>query len=155
MTLAAKLRDNKAVYTVAGAGDLAVEKLREVPEQVTRLRENMTRYQDEVRENVTRYQGDVRENLVRLQERIEVKELPGAARAYVAGFGNRTAEVIDELAARGKKIVTRIEQQAATQELEASAKSTQRRAKATVGEAKKTARAAARATSAASKKVGD
>ncbi|SEG85914.1 Protein of unknown function [Thermomonospora echinospora] len=148
MTLAAKLRDNKAVYAVAGAGDLAVEKLREVPEQVTRIRENMTRYQDEVRENVTRYQGDVRENLNRLQERIEVKELPGAAVAYVT-------DVIDDLAERGKRIVTRVENQAATQELEASAKGTQRRAKATVTEAKKTARAASRAAGDASKKIGD
>lgn len=181
MTLAARLRDNlrdnKALYTVAGAGDLAVEKLREVPEQVSRLRENVTRYQDEVRENVTRYQGEVRQNLTklqgdfrenvlrlqeevrgnvtRLQERIEVRDLPGAARAYMAHFSSRTAEVLDELAERGRKVVARIEQQDSTRELQAAAKTTRRRARSTVTEAKKTARAASRATGGASKKVGD
>ncbi|HEX2312848.1 MAG TPA: hypothetical protein VHJ17_03895 [Thermomonospora sp.] len=148
MTLAERLRDNKAVYTMAGAGDLAVEKLREVPEQVTRL-------QDDFRQNLTRLQGEVRENVTRLQGRVEVRDLPGAAVAYVNHFSTRTVEVIDELAERGKKVVTRVENQAATQELQESAKRTQRRTKAAVGEARKTARAATRAAGDASKKVGD
>lgn len=148
MTLASKFRDNKAVYTVAGAGDLAVEKIREVPEQVTKLRES-------VNEQVTRYQGEVRENVTKIQEKVEVKDLPGAAVAYVTHFGARTVEVIDELAERGKKIVARVEDQVATQELEESAKRTQRKTKAAVGEAKKTAQAASRAAGDAGKKVGN
>lgn len=152
MTLASKLRDNKAVYTVAGAGDLAVEKIREVPEQVVKIRET-------VNEQVTKYQGEVRENarknVTKIQEKVEVKDLPGAAVAYVTHFGARAVELADELAERGKKIVARVENQVATQELEESAKRTQRKTKAAVGEAKKTAQAASRATGDASKKVGN
>jgi hypothetical protein len=114
MTLASNLRDNKAVYTVAGAGDLAVAKLREMPEQVEKVRENAGKYQGEVRENldkyreqvretVDRYRGEVRENV----GRVEVKDLPGAAVAYMTHFGTRTVEFIDELAERGKKVVHR------------------------------------------------
>lgn len=133
MTLASTFRENKAVYTVAGAGDLAVEKLREVPEQVTKareaargaatkyqgrareavdkyqddVREAVDKYREQVREAVGKYRGDVRENVGKVQERVEVKDLPGAAVAYVTHFGTRTVEFIDELAERGKKVVHR------------------------------------------------
>ncbi|WP_433332778.1 hypothetical protein [Spirillospora sp. CA-294931] len=129
MTLASTLRENKAVYTLAGAGDLAVEKIREVPEQVTKARETATRYQDKASETAREYQGDVREtvgkyreqvrgtvdkyrvevreNVTKLQDRVEVKDLPGAAVAYVTHFGTRTFEFVDELAERGKRVVHR------------------------------------------------
>lgn len=149
MTLADTLRDNKVVHTVAGAGDLAVEKLREAPEQVGKARETAAKYQDEVRENLGKYRGEVRENLDRygdemrenlgkyrgqmrdvvtryrgqvrenvdryrgearenvgkIQEKVEVKDLPGAAVAYAAHFGTRAVGFVDELAERGKKVV--------------------------------------------------
>ena len=118
MTLANNLRENKAVYAVAGAGDLAVEKLREVPEQVSkyqyRARETATKYQGEVRETVDRYREQVREaieryrgEVSRYQERVDAKDLPGAAVAYATHFGTRAVEFIDELAERGKKVVHR------------------------------------------------
>ncbi|MEU8798919.1 hypothetical protein [Spirillospora sp. NPDC048819] len=118
MTLASNLRENKAVYAVAGAGDFAVEKIREVPEQVTRYqgraRETATKYQGEVREQVGRYRGQVRETVdryrgevTRYQERVDAKDLPGAAVAYATHFGTRAFEFIDELAERGKKVVHR------------------------------------------------
>ncbi|TNY36754.1 hypothetical protein [Thermomonospora catenispora] len=162
MTLAERLRDSKTVHTVAGAGDLAVEKLREVPEQVGRLRENVTRYQDEMRVNVTKLQGGVRENMIklqeevrenvtRLQERVESADLRELAGAYVA----QVQSMLDELAERGKKVVARVENQAATRELTESAKRTRRKTRAAVGEAGKTARAARRTAGDASKKVGD
>lgn len=151
MTLAERLRDNKAVHAVAGASDLAVEKLREVPEQVGRLRENMTRYQDEVRVNMTKLQEEVRENVTKLQERVENADLRELAGAYVS----QVQSMIDELAERGKKVVARVENQAATRELTESAKRTQRKTRAAVEEAGKTARATRRAAGDASKKVGD
>jgi hypothetical protein len=125
MTLASSLRENKAVHTVAGAGDLAVEKLREVPEQMTRARENLDRYQGRAREAATRYQGDVRGTVDRcreqvreavgryrvevtkVQDRVDTKDLPGAAVAYMTHVGTRTVELIDELAERGRKVVHR------------------------------------------------
>ncbi|MFB4312033.1 hypothetical protein [Actinomadura sp. GTD37] len=96
MTLASNLRENKAVYAVAGAGDFAVEKLREVPSQVDR-------YREQVRGTVDRYRGEVS----RYQQRVDAKDLPGAAVAYASQVGSRAAELIDELAERGKKVVNR------------------------------------------------
>jgi uncharacterized protein YjbJ (UPF0337 family) len=125
MTIASNIRENKAVYTVAGVGDLAYEKLREVPDQMTKAREsagkyqgevrtNLDKYRDqfrgtvekysgEVRETVEKYRGEVRENV----GRIEVKDLPGAAVSYATHFGTRAVELIDELAERGKKVVNK------------------------------------------------
>jgi hypothetical protein len=107
MTLASNLRENKAVYTVAGAGDFAVEKIREVPEQVTKyqgeVRETVDRYRVQVRETVDRYRGEVS----KYQERVDAKDLPGAAVAYATHFGTRAVEFIDELTERGKKVVHR------------------------------------------------
>ncbi|KAB2347903.1 hypothetical protein [Actinomadura rudentiformis] len=122
MTLASNLRENKAVYTFIGGGDLAAEKVRELPEQMTKARETATKYQGELRETVDKYRGHVREQVretvgkyrgeareaaTKLQDRVEVKDLPGAAVAYVTHFGTRTVEFIDELAERGKKVVHR------------------------------------------------
>ncbi|MFB4301485.1 hypothetical protein [Actinomadura sp. NTSP31] len=111
MTLASSLRENKAVYAVAGAGDFAVEKIREVPEQVTRYqgkaREAATKYQGEVRETVERYRGEVRKTVDRYRDEVDAKDLPGAAVAYVTHVGTRTVEFIDELTERGKRVVHR------------------------------------------------
>ncbi|MGH3588719.1 MAG: hypothetical protein ACRDQ0_20615, partial [Pseudonocardia sp.] len=118
MTLASNLRENKAVYAVAGAGDFAVEKLREMPEQMTRYqyraRETATKYQGGVRETVDRYRDQVRDTMdryrgevSRYQDRVDAKDLPGAAVAYATHFGTRAVGFIDELAERGKKVVDR------------------------------------------------
>jgi hypothetical protein len=85
MTIAGKLRDSKAFYAAAGAGDLAAEKLREVPDRVNKLQDNV--------------KG--------LQEKVDAKDIPGAAVAYVTHVGTRAVELIDELAERGKQIVNR------------------------------------------------
>ncbi|TYB40929.1 hypothetical protein [Actinomadura chibensis] len=118
MTLASNLRENKAVYAVAGAGDFAVEKLREMPEQMTRYqdraRELSERYQGEVRETVDRYRGQVRQaarryrgEVSRYQGRVDARDLPGAAVAYATEFGTRAVGFFDELAERGKRVVHR------------------------------------------------
>jgi gas vesicle protein len=144
MTLATKLRDNKAIYAAAGAGDLAAEKIRELPETVTKLRETADRYRVDVRETVTKY-----------QDKVDARDLPGAAVSYVTAVGGRVVEIIDELAERGQKIVNRVDRQVATQELKESTEKTTRKTKAAVSEAKKTAQAASRATGDAAKKVGN
>jgi hypothetical protein len=102
MTLATKLRDNKAVYAGAGAVDLAVEKLREVPVRVNRLQDTA---RETARENATRLQ----ENIKGFQEKVDTKDLPSAAVAYATQLGTRVAEVIDELAERGRTLVSRVE----------------------------------------------
>jgi uncharacterized coiled-coil DUF342 family protein len=144
MTLTTKLRDSKAVHAAAGAGDLAAEKIRELPETVTKLRETADRYRVDVRETVTKY-----------QDKVDARDLPGAAVSYVTAVGGKVVEIIDDLAERGQKIVNRVDRQVATQELKASADKTTRKTKAAVGEAKKTAQAATRAVGDAAKKVGN
>lgn len=145
------LRDNKAVYVAAGAGDFAAEKLRDLPETVAKLRETATKMQDEVRENVSKaradvrgtvskYQGELRENVSKLRDRVDTKDLPGAAVSYVSHSATRVVEIIDGLAERGRKVVTRAD--AVAVEIEEGAKKTARQAKATASETKKTAQAA-------------
>ncbi|MGH3387336.1 MAG: hypothetical protein ACRDOO_00480 [Actinomadura sp.] len=131
-TLATKLRDNKAVCAGAGAVDLAVEKLREVPERVTKL-------QGTARENAAKFQVNVKE----FQDKVDAKDIPGAAVAYVSHLGTRVADVIDDLAERGKTVVSRFEPE--VPEIE-KPKAEQPRAKAAT--AKKGAQSAAKQTTA-------
>lgn len=131
-TLATKLRDNKAVCAGAGAVDLAVEKLREVPERVTKL-------QGTARENAAKFQVNVKE----FQDKVDAKDIPGAAVAYVSHLGTRVADVIDDLAERGKTVVSRFEPE--VPEIE-KPKAEQPRAKAAT--AKKSAQSAAKQTTA-------
>lgn len=142
-TLATKLRDNKAVCAGAGAVDLAVEKLREVPERVTKLqgtaRENAAKLQSSARDNAAKFQENVKE----YQEKVDAKDIPGAAVAYVSHLGTRVADVIDDLAERGKTVVSRFEPE--VPEIE-KPKAEQPRAKAAT--AKKSAQSAAKQTTA-------
>src|SRR5690349_1816120 len=118
MTLADKIRDNKAVYTGAGAVDLAVEKLREVPGKANELRdkyrgtvtENYTQAQREVTERYTQVRAtvtarldEVKENVAKVQEKTD----GGAIQAYVATVTTKVNEVIDELAERGKHVINK------------------------------------------------
>jgi hypothetical protein len=125
MTLAAKIRDNKAVYTGAGAVDLAVEKLRELPDQVAKVRgtvtENYEKYRGTVTTDVTKVRGtvtgnvdkvrgtvtarvtEVRENVAKYQEKAD----SGAIQAYVATVTTKVNEVIDDLATRGKTVINK------------------------------------------------
>jgi Tfp pilus assembly protein FimV len=93
MTIAGKLRDNKAFYAAAGASDLAAKKLREVPDRVNKL------------------QSDFKE----MQVKVDAKDFPGAAVAYVTHVGTRAVEIFDELAERGKQVVNRVATEAQTQ----------------------------------------
>jgi siroheme synthase (precorrin-2 oxidase/ferrochelatase) len=154
MTLATKLRDNKAVHAAAGAGDLAAEKIRELPETVTRLRETADRYRVDVRQTVVRYQDELKDTVTRYQDKVDARDLPGAAVSYVTAVGGRVVEIIDELAERGQKVVNRVDHQAATRELKENAQKTTRKTKAAVSQAKKTAQSASRAAGDAAKKIG-
>ncbi|MDX6745009.1 hypothetical protein [Actinocorallia sp. A-T 12471] len=125
MTLAEKIRESKAVYAGAGAVDLAVEKLREVPEVAAKVRaeltENYSKYRESVTENVDELRGEVNErvakarttvtlrvdelkaNVSRYQETTEATTFQG----YVATVSTKLTEVIDELAERGKTVINK------------------------------------------------
>ncbi|GAA0947406.1 hypothetical protein [Nonomuraea longicatena] len=114
MTLATevkKLTESKPFYAVAGAGDYAVEKLRELPEQLHKLQAR--------RQELTK---DLPEKARTLTGKAEgfAKDFPGKARAYADEIGHKATEVYEEFASRGRKVVTKGDHQAAP-ELEESA----------------------------------
>jgi len=124
MTLATRFRENKALYVAAGAGDFAVEKFRELPDAVVKLRESASKYQDDLRENVTK-----------IQERVDTKDIPGAAVSYVTHAGTRVVEFVDALAQRGEKVVNRAD--AVTDEIESGTKQTAHKARAAANDPRK------------------
>lgn len=103
MTLATevqKIKDSKAFYAVAGAGDLAREKLREVP-------------------------GMLRD----LQAKADARDIPGVALSYASQAGAKANALIDELAERGRTVVGTPESEHAA-EIEATPTEAERIAKA-------------------------
>lgn len=119
-----KSLDSKPVYAFAGAGDLAVEKLRELSGRLTAL-------------------YGVRVEPKDVQE--AVRELPDQAQSVVSLVVATAADVYGDLAERGETVVNRIRRQKSTAELRNQAQSTVRRAKATKTTATKGATATRRA----------
>jgi heparin binding hemagglutinin HbhA len=135
----------RPLYFAAGATDLAVEKLREIPAEYKRLQLQAKKF--------------------------DSATLRVAVEDYSAKASGKAAEVYTELVGRGTKVVDSIRRQKATQVLSERLTFTQRqakatattarkgaaqtrtRAKATATSAKKTAEAASEATSAAADKV--
>lgn len=104
-----KLRESKAFYAAAGAGDLAREKLREVP---GRLRD--------------------------LQVKADAKDIPGVALSYATHAGAKASELLDGLAERGRTVATRTDEAEAAPEIEATPAKPRRRAKSAEGTEKST-----------------
>jgi len=178
----AKTLSTKPFYAWAGAGDLAVEKLREVPQKVSKL--SIARIRAEVSiEKPKQFVSDVPGKIS-----AKVKELPKTPKEVAAKLPSpkelqtRLTEAtedrvkavdakFDELADRGESIVKRVRSQKATTDLvnqakttvakakavptTAAAKSTVTAVKSTATAARKTAAKAAPAVKAAAAKVGD
>jgi hypothetical protein len=172
--------DSKPVYAVAGAGDLAVEKLRGLSAWLSALSTVRVEPKD-VQEQVGTLQKDTQARLAALQEDARarlgfvqeaVRDLPDQAQSMVALVVSRANNVYGDLAERGEIVVGRIRGQQATGELEdqaqatierakvtrttatKSAAATKRSAKGTVTSATKTAEAAGKAASDAGDKIG-
>jgi heparin binding hemagglutinin HbhA len=164
-----KSLDSKPVYAVAGVGDLAVEKLRELSARLSTLSSVRVEPKD-VQEQVGAIQKDAKARLELVQE--AVRELPEQAQSVVGLLVATANDVYEDLAERGENVVGRIRRQKATGDLKDHAQSTVRRAKATrttatkgatstkraakgtVTSATKTAQAAGKATSDAADKIG-
>ncbi|GAA0394350.1 hypothetical protein Acor_66180 [Acrocarpospora corrugata] len=98
MTLATevkKITESKPFYALTGAGDFAMEKLRELPDQLAKLQDR---------------QGDAKKYAERVQDRAEnyARELPGKTREYAETVTSRLTEVYDDLAKRGRKVVRKV-----------------------------------------------
>jgi hypothetical protein len=162
------------VYALVGAGDLAVRKLREVSRDVHLPKTDVKTVRDQV-------QGQVETQVKNVQAQVktaqtQVRTAPAKTQALTDALNDALAHantVYDDLAARGKNLVTRIRSQQATQDLEVAidttvtqakgttttakkaAKSTRTRAKGTRTSARKAADAAGRAAHDAADKVGN
>ncbi|GAA1570513.1 hypothetical protein GCM10009804_28660 [Kribbella hippodromi] len=163
-------------YAIAGAGDLAVEKVRATAEDVSArfakldqktLQAELTKAQSELTKRFEAIVADARTAPAKL------RELPKTASAGFTTVLGQAEETYEDLAGRGKELVERIRHQQATEDLVGTAKTTvskakatrtsakktaqtaSRNVKATATSARKTAKAAAKAAESAADKVGD
>ncbi|GAA2831646.1 hypothetical protein [Kribbella solani] len=167
-------------YAIAGAGDLAVEKVRATAGDVSArfakldqktLQAELTKAQGELTKRFEAIVADARTAPARL------RELPKTASAGFTTVLGQAEETYEDLAGRGKELVERIRHQQATEDLVGTAKTTvskakatrtsakktaqktaqtaSRNVKATATSARKTAKAAAKAAESAADKVGD
>jgi hypothetical protein len=117
---------SKPFYAVAGAGDLAVKALREVPSKLSQLRVDPK----DISSTIT-------------VAKTEAKTIPYRAQNVAVVLVGETvglADVIyDDLVTRGRRISNRIRRQKSTQEVKAQAGTTVRRTKAAKTTAKKSA----------------
>ncbi|GAA3098066.1 DNA-binding ferritin-like protein [Kribbella aluminosa] len=134
-------------YAIAGAGDLAVEKVRAVGVDVTArfakldqktLQAELTKAQSELTKRFEAIVADARTAPTKL------RELPKTAQSGLTVVLGQAEETYEDLAGRGKDLVERIRHQQATEDLESAAKTTVSKAKATRTTAKKTAQTATR-----------
>jgi heparin binding hemagglutinin HbhA len=167
-------------YALAGAGDLAIEKLREVREDVT-ARVAALKDKD-VQSELSKRQVEFAKALNKRFETLaadartvpaQLRELPGFVQTTVTTVVDQAEATYDELADRGKDLVTRIRKQQATEDLVAQAKTTVSKvkatrtsagkaadaassnAKATATSARKTAKTATKSAGDAASKIGD
>lgn len=162
--LKATLSDPKPFYAVAGVGDFAVAKLKEVPTRVAKLKTDLVGEEKSVQAKVTETVTSLPSDAMHLTARLTT----------LADSGVKKADAhYAELAARGEAIVKKIRNQRATQDLLTQAQNTVTRArvargtatrgatdtktaaKATVTSAKKTATKATKAATNAGSKIGE
>ncbi|SDI51960.1 hypothetical protein [Nonomuraea jiangxiensis] len=107
MTLATevkKLAESKPFYAVAGMGDFAVEKLRELPERLHKLQTRRSELAKDLPERARAY-ADKAEGLAR--------DFPVKARDYADQLTHRATEVYEDFATRGRKVVSKASGEAA------------------------------------------
>jgi heparin binding hemagglutinin HbhA len=131
---------SKPFYVVAGATDVAVARLRDVPTKLSTVKIE---------------RRDLEKAAANLQ--LEVAALPARAQAAAVGFADdvtgRVDDVYGDLLARGRKVVGRIRRQPSTQDLKREATTTVRRTKATATTAKKSASTTGTAAKRATKRT--
>ncbi|WP_433222398.1 hypothetical protein [Microtetraspora malaysiensis] len=141
MTLTAevkKITESKPFYAVAGAGDYAVEKLRELPEQIQKLQAR----RGELRETAKDIPVRAREYATTVQGKAEAvaKDFPNRAREYADTATTRFNELYNELAGRGRRVISKVSGEAAL-ELEEVSKTAEQTAGRKPSRARTTSRA--------------
>jgi hypothetical protein len=114
-SMMAELR--KPLYAYVGAGDLALEKLREVPAELPKipsvLSDEASRLQDALAAEMSRLQDNLR--MEKMQSNFSVdqlRELPEHAKElrsqledYAATLGDKAFDLYQDLVARGERVV--------------------------------------------------
>jgi hypothetical protein len=108
---------SKPFYVVAGAGDLAVKTVRDMPSRLVTIKVE--------RKDVAKAVSTLQAETAALPAKAQT-----AAVGVVVGAADRADAVYDTLLTRGRKVVGRIRRQKATQELKRDAGTTVRRTKA-------------------------
>ncbi|MFI6980657.1 hypothetical protein ACIBSV_18975 [Embleya sp. NPDC050154] len=129
------LTDTTPLYAVAGAGDLVVEKLRELPE---------------------RFRVEVTTDPKVLRERLQT--LPDRTQTFAKSQVDKAKELYEDLAARGEKLVKRVDRQESTKRAKAAVSTTESKAKATTTAARRgaaNAKAQAKSAATAAAKAAD
>jgi hypothetical protein len=90
--------ERKPFYAVAGVGDLAVEKLRVIPTQLSKLPTDVSKRTSELQGQAKAFPG---------QAASQVRGLPGS-------LTGRASELYDDFASRGEKLVGAINRQPST-----------------------------------------
>ena len=121
-----KTVDSTPFFAAVGATDLAVEKVRHA-----RVRA------DQARLELSADLAPAKVQARATKAADEIKEIPAIALNQTMVVGGKIAEGYDELAARGKSLVTRIRNQQATKDLVAQADVTVSQAKGAVTTARK------------------
>jgi hypothetical protein len=96
-----KITESKPFYAGAGAVGYAVEKLSKASKRLRKLQER----RGEVRQTARDLPGKVRETVA--------KDLPEQTRGYVGTAATKVNKFYDELAVRGRKIVSKASREAA------------------------------------------
>jgi polyhydroxyalkanoate synthesis regulator phasin len=142
----------KPLYAVAGYGDLAVEKLRELPEiaqsQIKTAQDQLKTVQADLAARRTKLQGRV----TALPQ--DYKKLPTQVKTYVEDVTGKATAFYGELAERGEKVVAQIRRRPAVKKAAAANKSAKSSAKATKTTATKAVKADAEAVKDAASQVG-
>jgi hypothetical protein len=133
---------SKPFYAVAGASDLAVRKLREVPTRLSTLKVD---------------RKDISSTITLIRD--EIPTVPARAQTVAVVIVEEAVGLADviygDLVSRGRTVTNRIRRQKSTKELKSSAGTTVRRTKAATTTAKKSAaetRTAARSATTTAKK---
>ncbi|MDX6280855.1 MAG: heparin binding hemagglutinin HbhA [Kribbellaceae bacterium] len=106
------------LYAIAGAGDLAVEKFRSVSEDVTTrfAKLDQKTLQSSLQTELTKRQAELSKRLEVLAAEArtvpaKLRELPSVAQAGLTTVLGQAEETYEDLAGRGKDLVTRIRSQ--------------------------------------------
>jgi hypothetical protein len=143
------LTDSTPLYAVAGAGDLVVEKIRE-------LRVDIPTDPKVLRDRIQVSVESARQSVQTLPDRTQ--SLADKTQSFAKSQVVKAKEVYEDLAARGHKLVDRVDRQESTKRAKSSVRTTESKVKATTTAAKRgavNARSQAKATATAAAKAAD